>query len=125
MLPPVPAHPSISAQPTAPEQPSIPAPPSRPTEISVEVSYAEPQRAVVKTYRLGSAASVGDALRLAAADPDFAGVDLAHSAVGIFGKLAPASQLLNGGDRVEIYRPLAADPKSARRARAREARKRT
>ena len=100
--------------------PSDPAPPSLPADISVEVSYAEPQRAVVKTYRLSSAASVGDALRLAAADPDFAGVDVAHSAVGIFGKLAPLSQMLNDGDRVEIYRPLAADPKSARRARARE-----
>jgi len=107
MLPPVPARPSISA------------------DISVDVSYAEQRRAVVKTYRLGSAASVGDALRLAAADPDFAGVDLAHSAVGVFGKLAPSSQLLNDGDRVEIYRPLAADPKNARRARAREARRRT
>jgi putative ubiquitin-RnfH superfamily antitoxin RatB of RatAB toxin-antitoxin module len=100
--------------------PSVPAQPSIPADISVEVSYAEPLRAVVKTFRLSSGASIGDVLRLAAADPDFAGIDLAHSAVGIFGKLAPLSQMLNDGDRVEIYRPLAADPKSARRARARE-----
>jgi uncharacterized protein len=111
--------------PSVPAPPSISAPPSLPADISVEVSYAEPQRAVVKTYRLSSAASVGDALRLAAADPDFAGIDLAHSTVGIFGKPSPLSQMLNDGDRVEIYRPLAADPKSARRARAREARRRT
>src|ERR1700736_1617212 len=103
--------------------PSDPAPPSLPADISVEVSYAEPQRAVVKTYRLSSAASVGDALRLAAADPDFAGVELAHTTEDIFGKPSPLSQMLNDGDRVKIYRTLAADPKSARRARAREARK--
>jgi putative ubiquitin-RnfH superfamily antitoxin RatB of RatAB toxin-antitoxin module len=89
-------------------------------DIDVEVSYAEPQRAVVKRFRLGSPASIDDVLRLAAADPAFAGVDIAHAAVGVFGRLAPSSQPLNDGDRVEIYRPLAADPKSARRARARQ-----
>jgi len=105
--------------------PSVPASPSASADISVEVSYTEPRRTIVKTYRLSSAANIGDALRLAAADPDFAGVDLARPAVGIFGKLAPLNQLLCDGDRVEIYRPLAADPKSARRERARQARKRT
>lgn len=98
--------------------PSVPAQPSTPANISVEVSYAEPRRAVVKTFRLSSASSIEHVLRLAAADPDFAGVDIAHSTVGIFGKPAPLSQILNDGDRVEIYRPLVADPKSARRARA-------
>lgn len=94
---------------------------SIPADIDVEVSYAEPSRAIVKRFRLGSPASVEDVLRLAAADPDFADIDIAHSAVGVFGRLAPSGQLLNDGDRVEIYRPLAADPKSARRARARQA----
>jgi uncharacterized protein len=93
-------------------------------EISVQVSYAEPQRAVVKTYRLIAPASIDDALRLARADPDFAGVDIDYSAVGLFGRVAALSQVLSDGDRVEIYRPLAADPKSARRERVKEARKR-
>jgi uncharacterized protein len=105
--------------------PSVPAQPSTPANISVEVSYAEPQRAVVKTFRLSSASSIEHVLRLAAADPDFAGVDIAHSTVGIFGKPAPLSQILNDGDRVEIYRPLVADPKSARRARVRQERGRS
>jgi len=91
---------------------------SIPADIGVEVSYAEPERAVVKTFRLGYPACIADVLRLAAADPDFAGVDIEHAAVGIFGRLASLSQPLNDGDRVEIYRPLAADPKIARRARA-------
>jgi putative ubiquitin-RnfH superfamily antitoxin RatB of RatAB toxin-antitoxin module len=92
--------------------------------ISVQVSYAEPDRAVVKTYRVPAPACVEDALRLARLDPDFSGVDLEHSAVGVFGRVTSRSQSLSEGDRVEIYRPLAADPKSARRERVKEARKR-
>jgi putative ubiquitin-RnfH superfamily antitoxin RatB of RatAB toxin-antitoxin module len=96
-----------------------------PADIGVEVTYAEPHRAIVKAYRLAPPATIDDALRLAAADPEFAGIDFAGSAVGIFGRVAAQGQMLADGDRVEIYRPLAADPKSARRARAREARRTT
>jgi uncharacterized protein len=91
--------------------------------LRIEIVYAEPQRAIVKTLHLPAGASVADALKLAALDPDFAGVDLANSALGIFGILIRGNQLLRQGDRIEIYRPLAADPKEARRARVREARK--
>jgi uncharacterized protein len=94
-----------------------------PTDIGIEVAYAEPDRAIVKSYRLAFPATIDDALRLAAADPEFAGIDFTGSAVGIFGRLATPTQVLADGDRVEIYRPLAADPKTARRARAREARR--
>ena len=88
--------------------------------ILVEVAYALPDRAVVKTYRLSSPARLGDALALAAADPDFSGIDLNQAAVGIFGRPAGREQLLKAGDRVELYRPLAVDPKAARRARAKQ-----
>jgi len=94
-----------------------------PADIGIEVTYAEPHRAIVKTYRLVLPATVDDALRLAAADPEFAGVVFAGSMVGIFGRVSALSQALADGDRVEIYRPLSADPKVARRARAREARR--
>lgn len=92
--------------------------------IVVEIAYAEPRRAVVKEYRLDSTATVADAIRLAAADSAFFGVDIANGTVGVFGKLAAADQKLNDGDRIEIYRPLAADPKVARRNRAKEQRRR-
>jgi len=94
--------------------------PSPIPRIGVEVVHAGPQRAVVKILYLSIPATVADALRLAAADSDFAEIDMAHAAVGIFGKIVGVAQTLEDGDRVEIYRPLAADPKSARRARARE-----
>ena len=91
--------------------------------LRIEIAYARPQRAIVKEYRLAPGACVADALQLAALDPDFNGVDLANSAFGIFGKAVRAEQALEEGDRIEIYRPLSADPKAARRARARQARR--
>jgi uncharacterized protein len=89
--------------------------------LEIEIVYAEPQRAIVKRLRLPAGARVADALQLAAVDPDFAAMDLANSTFGIFGKLARADEPLRQGDRLEIYRPLLADPKEARRARARAA----
>ncbi len=92
--------------------------------IDIEVVHAGPEFAAQKTYRLSSPATVADALRLAAADPVFADVNFAVSAVGVFGLIASRDQPLAAGDRVEIYRELAADPKTARRARVKQARRR-
>ena len=97
--------------------------PQESSVIVVEVAYALPHRAIVKTYHMKHPSTVSDALTIAAADPDFSGVDLADSAVGIFGSIVRPEQALQGGDRIEIYRALAADPKTARRARARDARR--
>jgi putative ubiquitin-RnfH superfamily antitoxin RatB of RatAB toxin-antitoxin module len=91
--------------------------------LQIEVAYAEPGRAMVKTYGLDPGATVADALRVAALDPDFTGVDWANATIGIFGRLTRSEQVLQPGDRIEIYRPLAADPKTARRARAKQARR--
>jgi len=91
--------------------------------LQIEVAYAEPQRVIVKVLRLPPGSRVADALRVAALDPDFIGVDLANSPLGIFGRLTPRDHALQQGDRIEIYRPLAADPKVARRERAQQARK--
>ena len=90
--------------------------------LCIEVCHAEPQRAIVKSYPLTAPATVADALRVAAADPAFAGLDVLQSSVGIYGITVSRDRVLEDGDRVELYRPLAADPKSERRARARQAR---
>ncbi len=94
------------------------------TEISVDVVYAEPDHAIERCYWIAAPATMADVLRLAAADPAFADIDLAHAPVGVFGIIADPGDTLRDRDRVEIYRPLAADPKNARRARVRQARKR-
>ncbi len=90
--------------------------------LQIEVAYAEPQRAIVKTFRMAPHSRVADALHLAALDPDFSGVNLGNSALGIFGRVVGTDYPLKDGDRIEIYRPLTADPKTARRARAKQAR---
>lgn len=86
--------------------------------LEIEIVYAEPQRALAKTFRVEPGARVADALQLAALDPDFAGIDPLNRPCGIFGRLTQTDRMLKDGDRIEIYRPLAADPKAARRARA-------
>jgi putative ubiquitin-RnfH superfamily antitoxin RatB of RatAB toxin-antitoxin module len=96
-----------------------------PRYIAVELVYAEPQRAVVKVYRVAVPATIADVLALAAADREFAGLVSPHAAVGVFGRRADLGQRLEEGDRIEIYRPLAADPKIERRLRARNARLKT
>jgi putative ubiquitin-RnfH superfamily antitoxin RatB of RatAB toxin-antitoxin module len=90
--------------------------------VRIEVAYARPQGAIQRTYELPAAATVGDALRAAGADPAFVGIDLEGSPIGVFGASARREQPLNPGDRVEIYRPLALDPKAARRVRVQQAR---
>jgi uncharacterized protein len=90
--------------------------------VRIEVAYARPQGAIQRTYELPTAATVGDALRAAGADPAFVGIDLEGSPIGVFGAPARREQPLNPGDRVEIYRPLALDPKAARRVRVQQAR---
>jgi putative ubiquitin-RnfH superfamily antitoxin RatB of RatAB toxin-antitoxin module len=90
--------------------------------VRIEVVYALAQGAIQRTYDLPVAASVGDALEAASADPAFAAIDVEGSPVGVFGAPARREQPLHPGDRVEIYRPLTLDPKAARRARVKQAR---
>jgi putative ubiquitin-RnfH superfamily antitoxin RatB of RatAB toxin-antitoxin module len=91
--------------------------------IRIEIAYAEPHRAIVKSLSLAAGSRIADALRAAALDPDFSGVDLLNSPLGVFGRTAGKEYMLQEGDRIEIYRPLAADPKAARRSRVQQARK--
>ena len=79
--------------------------------MKVEVVSAQPDGAAVVTVTLPAGATVRDALAAAAMDGE---------AVGIFGKRVPLDRVLADGERVEIYRRLAMDPKEARRLRARK-----
>lgn len=89
--------------------------------ISVEVVYALPDRQELVTLSLPEGATAGDALEasgLLAAHPEIA-LDKTNK-IGIFGKLCKADAALRDRDRVEIYRPLIADPKAVRKKRAEE-----
>jgi len=91
-------------------------------ELEVTVVYATPavQRSV--TVRLPAGASVTDAIEQSGLLETHPEILSAGSAIGIFGEVtAPETQVADG-DRIEIYRPLIADPKEARRRRGRRQR---
>ena len=87
--------------------------------MRVELAWIGPAGAVGREFEVGAGATVGDALRLAAQYPEFAGAPLAGGAIGVVGRVVTPAERLAEGDRVEIYRGPAVDPKLARRARAR------
>ena len=88
--------------------------------INVEVIYALPERQPLLRVRLAEGATVADAIRQSGVLEAFPDIDLAKNKVGIFSKLVKLDEAVRDKDRVEIYRPLIADPKEVRRKRAEE-----
>ncbi|MBX9446496.1 RnfH family protein [Dickeya chrysanthemi] len=87
-------------------------------DIHVEVVYALPDRQYLRPLTLEAGSTAEQAIQasgLLALRPD---IDLGVNKIGIFSRPAKLSDVLNDGDRVEIYRPLLADPKELRRQRA-------
>ncbi|HUK05432.1 MAG TPA: RnfH family protein [Burkholderiales bacterium] len=80
--------------------------------LRVEVVYALAGRQDIVRLALEEGATAGDAARLS-------GLPAGGLRLGIGGKPVPAGRVLRDGDRVELLRPLAADPGEARRRRAR------
>lgn len=91
-----------------------------PDRIRVEVAYALPDEQLLLSVDLPAGATVADALEASGIRERFPGLDLESAKVGIFGKLTRGDTVLKARDRVEIYRPLIADPKEVRRKRAAE-----
>ncbi|MCG3170729.1 MAG: Protein RnfH [Pseudomonadales bacterium] len=91
--------------------------------IRVEVAYALPERQRIVALEVPRGTTVFQAAERSGLATQFDGIDLESAKMGIFGKVVanPRTQVLEDGDRVEIYRPLRADPKDARKARARKA----
>jgi len=90
------------------------------SEILVEVAYARPEEQVLIPLRVPAGTTLEDAIRQSGVLQRFEEIDLANQKVGIFGRIAPKSRVLQDRDRVEIYRPLIADPKAVRRERAKK-----
>ena len=92
---------------------------SRPLDaLNIEVIYALTDEQRIVRLDLTSGARVCEAIRASGLLSDFPEIDLAVNIVGIWGKAAALDQVLRERDRVEIYRPLAVDPKQARVIRA-------
>ncbi|GAA4648701.1 RnfH family protein [Kistimonas scapharcae] len=94
------------------------------SEIHVEVAYARPDRQAIIPVTVPAGTTVYDAAQASGIVGQFPEIDLETAKMGVFGKAVakPHEQALQGGDRVEIYRPLIADPKEVRKRRAEKAR---
>lgn len=88
--------------------------------IQVEVAYAQPSEQALLAVEGDASLTVGEAIERSGVLKRFPEIDLSVNKIGVFGKLAKMDQTLVNGDRVEIYRPLIADPKAARKKRAAE-----
>lgn len=83
--------------------------------IRIEVVYALPGEQALVALEVPAGTTVGDAIARSGLDRRFA---IGAARAGIYGRVVSAATALQDGDRVEIYRPLIADPKAARRQRA-------
>ncbi|RTZ73261.1 MAG: RnfH family protein [Gammaproteobacteria bacterium] len=86
--------------------------------IQVEVAYALPKEQVVRVVEGEPGMTVQEAIERSGILDLHPEIDLAKTKVGVFGKASKLDAVLYPGDRVEIYRPLIADPKEARKKRA-------
>ena len=86
--------------------------------MRVEVAYALPDRQRLIELDVDQPTTVRQAVEQSGILQQFPEIDLDSQQVGIFSQLASLDDLLSDGDRVEIYRPLIADPKTMRRERA-------
>jgi len=88
--------------------------------ISVEVVYALPAKQEMFSVRLAAGANVREAVEASGVLAKYPEIDLTKNKLGVFAKLVKPETALRDRDRVEIYRPLIADPKEVRKQRAAE-----
>lgn len=86
--------------------------------LPVEIAYALPEKQLILKLQVPPGTTVLEAALQSGIAGHFPGLDIASSKLGIFGQAVAADTILQAHDRVEIYRPLQADPKLARRHRA-------
>ncbi len=96
-----------------------------PKAIFVEVACAMPDRKILLRLQVPAGTTLSEAVRISGILQQCPEIDADIVTLGIFSRIekAPASRVLQEGDRVEIYRPLQIDPKEARRARAEKVKK--
>ncbi|MDX7993025.1 RnfH family protein [Xenorhabdus littoralis] len=91
------------------------------SEINIEVVYALPERQYLYNVKLPQGATVEQAIAASGLLTLRNDIDLTKNKIGIYSRPAKLTDVLEEGDRVEIYRPLVADPKEMRRKRAERA----
>jgi putative ubiquitin-RnfH superfamily antitoxin RatB of RatAB toxin-antitoxin module len=87
-------------------------------ELQVYVAYATPQREFIHPMRVAPGTTIGQAIEQSGVLASFPEINLVTQPVGVYGKKKTLDTVLRERDRIEIYRPLVADPKDSRRKRA-------
>ena len=89
-------------------------------QINIEIAYALPERYYLKSFQVDEGITVQTAITQSGILSQFTEIDLSTNKIGIFSRPIKLTDVLKEGDRIEIYRPLLADPKEIRRKRAAE-----
>ena len=92
--------------------------PNEPDALTVEVAYALPDRQIIIAVKAFPGITARQAVLASGILDTFPEIDLDTSKIGVFGKHIHQHARLQNHDRVEIYRPLIANPKELRRQRA-------
>jgi len=90
------------------------------TMIHVEIAYAKPDEQVIIPIEVEEGTTAEQAIQQSKIQQRFSEIDLVKQKIGIFSKACKLNAVLREGDRIEIYRPLIADPKAVRKKRAAE-----
>jgi putative ubiquitin-RnfH superfamily antitoxin RatB of RatAB toxin-antitoxin module len=95
-------------------------------DLKIQICYAEPDFQLLRDLTVAEGTTIQQAIMQSGILREVTAIDLTACKLGIYGKLKPADTVLREHDRIEIYRPLIADPKETRRLRAElKARKQT
>ena len=89
--------------------------------ISIEIAYATPEKQILLEVSVDPNSSVEQAINVSGILKQCPEIDLKSNKVGVWNKVCKLSQSLQANDRIEIYRPLIADPKEVRKRRAQKA----
>ncbi|MBK0033922.1 RnfH family protein [Erwinia sp. S43] len=92
-------------------------------DIAVEVVYALPEKQYLYSVKVPEGSTVEEAIRASGLLDLRNDIDLKENKVGIYSRPVKLHDEVQSGDRIEIYRPLIADPKELRRQRAERAAK--
>lgn len=87
-------------------------------DIRVQLCFAKPDQQILRELLVPEGTTILDAIRRSGVLGDAQEIDLTVCRIGIYGKLKTLDTALRDRDRVEIYRPLIADPMESRRRRA-------
>ncbi len=86
--------------------------------MQIEVAYALLKKQKIYLLEVEARTTARQATRIAPLKDDFPNINVEECKIGVFGKMVTDNHILYEGDRVEIYRPLIADPKEIRKQRA-------